>query len=220
MTTDFDHIRYVTANFHGLQGLKLIPFWLYLWTDAALTFLGLQNAWVLDHGLVLRLSCVFALGLLYGLIDLFYRHRYGQVERLRLTTGERMFWVMTWMLVAAGLVGYFVTSSGRGVIEHGRLATPFNVLILLMAWLLALRFTTHRHTSGDALSTLLGIGMGGLALLALIVEVTALGPFRAVPGAIAYVLLGGAALLVGARHHWLLTKAFGAVPTEEENHAA
>ncbi len=63
------------------------------------------------------------------------------------------------------------------------------------------------------------MGMGGLALVALVFEVTALGPFRAMPGAIAYVLVGGAALLVGARHHWLLTKAFGSVPAEEESHA-
>ncbi len=219
MTADFDHIRYVTANFHGLQGLKLIPFWLYLWIDAALTFAGLQNAWVLDHGVALRLGAVVVLGSLYGLITLYYRRRYGQVERLNATTGEKMFWVMTWMLVGAGLVVYFLTSWGRGMIENGRLATPFNVIILLMAWLLALRFTTHRQTSVDPLSVLLGMGMGGLALVALVFEVTALGPYRAVPGAIAYVLLGGATLLVGAWHHRLLTKAFGAFPTEEESHA-
>ncbi len=152
MTTDFDHIRYVTANFHGLQGLKLIPFWLYLWIDAALTFIGLQNKWALDHGVALRLGAVAVLGLLYGLITFYYRHRYGQVEGLKATTGTRMFWVMTWMLVGAGLLAYIFTAWGRGMIEHGRLAAPFNVIILLMAWLLALRFTTHRQTSADPLS--------------------------------------------------------------------
>ena len=219
MTADFKHIHYVTANFHGLQGLKLIPFWLYLWIDAALTFIGLQNAWALDHGFALRLGAIVVLGSLYGLITLFYRRRYGQVERLKATTGEKMFWVMTWMLVGAGLLAYLLTSAGRGTIENGRLATPFNVIILLLAWLLALRFTTHRQTSPDVLSALLGLGMGGLALLALILEVSALAPYRAVPGAIAYVLLGGATLLVGAWHHWLLTKAFGSIPEEEESHA-
>ena len=219
MTTDFNHIRYVTANFHGLQGLKFIPFWLFLWIDAALTFIGLQHEWVIEHGFGIRLGVVAVLALLYGLIAYYYRLRYGKVERLKLTPGERMFWVMTWMLVAAGLLAYIITSFGRGVIENGRLATPFNVIILLMAWLSALRFTTHRHTSDDPLTILLGMGMGGVALLGLVFEVTALGPFRAAPGAIAYVLLGGAALLLGARHHWLLTKAFGAIPEEEESHA-
>ena len=70
----------------------------------------------------------------------------------------------------------------------------------------------------DLLQGLRSLPMGGLSLLALLFEVTALGPFRAVPGAIAYVLLGGATLLVGARHHWLLTEAFGAIPKEEESH--
>ena len=41
--------------------------------------------------------------------------------------------------------------------------------------------------------------------------------FRASPGALAFALLGLATFLVGARHHWLLTRAFQPVPQPEES---
>ena len=219
MITDLHHIRYVTANFNGLQGLKLIPFGLFLWGEAALTYLGPQIPWIAESGILLRMALGALCLLLYWPITLYYRHSFGHVERLPANSGERVFWVMTWMLIGTGLLAYLLTAGGRGVIEHGRLATPLNVILLLISWLVALRFTTHRYTPSDVLSIFLGTGMAGVALLALLFEVTALVPFRAGPGALGFALLGGAAFLVGARHHRLLTQAFRAVPEEEKSDA-
>ena len=219
MNDNLTRIRYVTANFHGLQGLKLIPFGLFLWSEAALSYLGPQTPWLVESGLTLRSVVALLCVLIYGAIHTYYRRSFGHAERLPANSGERMFWLMTWMLLGFGVLVFFITSAGRGVIENGRLATPFNVLILLMAWLVALRFTTHRHAPADGWSILLGVGMASIALLALLFEVTALQPFRAEPVATAFVMLGVAAMLVGARHHWLLTEAFGTIPEEETRHA-
>lgn len=219
MTTDFHHLRYVTANFHGLQGLKLIPFGLFLWSEAALTYLGPQNPWLVEAGLGLRLAVGLLCFLVYGALHVYYRRSFGHAERLPANSGERMFWLMTWMLIGFAVLMYFITSAGRGVIEHGRLATPFNVLLLMMTWLIALRFTTHRHAPADGWSIVLGVGMAGVAMLALLFEVTALEPFRAEPVATAFAVLGVMALLIGVRHHWLLTEAFGTIPEEKESHA-
>ena len=219
MTTDLHHLRYITANFHGLQGLKLVPFGLFLWSEAALSYLGPQTPWLVEFGIILRAAAGLLCLLLYAALHTYYRRSFGRAERLPANSGERMFWLMTWMLLGFGVLVYFITSAGRGVLEHGRLATPFNVLILLITWLVALRFTTHRHAPADGWSILLGVGMAGIAMLALLFEVTALQPFRAEPVATAFAMLGVAAMLVGTRHHWLLTEAFGTIPEEETKHA-
>lgn len=217
MTADLKRIRYVTANFHGLQGLKLVPFGLYLWIDAALTYLGFQNTWFIEHGVSTRLVAVVFLALLYWVIAAYYRRAFGQVDRLPEEGGERMFWAMMWMLVGVGLFVVLIAMGGRGLIENGRLTSPLNVIILLITWLVALRFSTHRYAPTDGESIVLGVGMAGGALMALIFEVMALPPFRASRGALAFALLGLATFLVGARHHWLLTRAFQPVPQREES---
>ena len=188
-----------------------------LWIDAALTYLGFQNTWFIEHGVSTRLAAVVLLALLYWIIAAYYRRAFGQVDRLPDDGGERMFWAMTSMLVGVGLFVLFVAMGGRGLIEHGRLTSPLNVIILLITWLVALRFTTHRYAPADGESIVLGVGMAGGALLALSFEVMAVAPFRASPGALAFALLGLATFLVGARHHWLLTRAFQPIPQREES---
>ena len=134
MTADLKRIRYVTANFHGLQGLKLVPFGLYLWIDAALTYLGFQNTWFIEHGVSTRLVAVVLLALLYWIIAAYYRWAFGQVDRLPEEGGEQMFWAMMWMLVGVGLFVVFMAMGGRGLIENGRLTSPLNVIILLIIY--------------------------------------------------------------------------------------
>jgi hypothetical protein len=98
-------IRFVTANYHQLQGLRLVPLGLFLALWASFNVLGL-----LDPGrfspidrahFLTRIGLAFWLGLLLALAaPAYYRYRYGSVEPLDRRSRNR--WI------TAAVIGFFL----------------------------------------------------------------------------------------------------------------
>jgi hypothetical protein len=102
---DQNTIRFVTANYHQLQGLRLVPLGLFLALWGLLDLLGFFDpagfvsggrARVLTH-----IGIAFWVGLLLALAaPVYYRYRYGSVDPL--DRGSRNRWI------TAAVIGFFV----------------------------------------------------------------------------------------------------------------
>ncbi len=98
-------IRFVTANYHQLQGLRLVPLGLFLALWASLDWLGFFDPARFppgDHAKVLtRFGYAYWLGLLLALAaPAYYRYRYGSVDPFDRRSRNR--WI------TAAVIGFFV----------------------------------------------------------------------------------------------------------------
>jgi hypothetical protein len=98
-------IRFVTANYHQLQGLRLVPLGLFLALWASLDLLGFFDPARFapgDHAKVLtRIGFAYWLGLLLALAaPAYYRYRYGSVDPFDRRSRNR--WI------TAAVIGFFV----------------------------------------------------------------------------------------------------------------
>ena len=100
-----NEVRFVTANYHQLQGLRLVPLGLFLAFWASVDLLGLLDPAQFPPGdrvtVLTRIGFAYWLGLLLALAaPLYYRYRYGSVEPLDRRSRNR--WI------TAAVIGFFV----------------------------------------------------------------------------------------------------------------
>ena len=118
-------IRFVTANYHQLQGLRLVPLGLFLALWASLDWLGFYDPARFppaDRTMILtRTGYAFWLGLLLALAaPAYYRYRYGSVDPLDRHLRNR--WI------TAAVIGFFVLAR----IDRG-LQWPVSLSLLLVS---------------------------------------------------------------------------------------
>jgi hypothetical protein len=104
-TVEQSRIRFVTANYHQLQGLRLVPLGLFLALWAVLDLLGVFGHARFPAGLpaklLTRVGAAYNLGLLLALVaPLYYRYRYGSVDPLDRRSRNR--WI------TAAVIAFFV----------------------------------------------------------------------------------------------------------------
>jgi hypothetical protein len=73
----YDRIRFVTEYFASLQGLRLLPFWLFSALVNAAVLLQVDSIGIIVFGL---LGVVIAFFVVQPLFDRYYRERFGSVE--------------------------------------------------------------------------------------------------------------------------------------------
>jgi hypothetical protein len=100
-----DKIRFVTANYHQLQGLRLVPLGLLLALWASLDVLGFFDPARFPPGnrttALTRIGYAYWLGLLLALAaPAYYRYRYGSVDPFDRRSRNR--WI------TAAVIGFFV----------------------------------------------------------------------------------------------------------------
>lgn len=118
-------IRFVTANYRQLQGLRLVPLGLLLALWAMLDLLGFFDPARFPPGaraqVLTRIGLAYWLGLLLALVaPLYYRYRYGSVDPL--DRGSRNRWI------TAAVIGFFVL----GLIDRN-LKWPVSLQLLLVS---------------------------------------------------------------------------------------
>jgi hypothetical protein len=173
-----NRIRFVTANYQQLQGLRLVPLGLVLALWALCDVLGLLDAAGAAAGdrvkVLTRIGLACWLGLILALAaPLYYRYRYGSVDPLDRHSRNR--WI------TAAVIGFFVL----GGIDRN-LAGPVSLQMLLvsvslvitvwhdgrvrvhylapaMVWLAASFLPALNASPADLKITL--IGLGGLTLI-------------------------------------------------------
>jgi hypothetical protein len=118
-------IRFVTANYHQLQGLRLVPLGLFLAFWASADFLGFLDPAQFPPGdrarVLTRIGLAFWLGLLLAFAaPLYYRYHYGSVDSF--DRGSRNRWI------TAAVIGFFVLIP----IDRG-LQWPVSLQLLLVS---------------------------------------------------------------------------------------
>jgi hypothetical protein len=118
-------IRFVTANYHQLQGLRLVPLGLLLALWASLDWLGFFDPARFppaDRATVLtRIGFACWLGLLLALAaPVYYRYRYGSVEPFDRRSRNR--WI------TAAVIGFFVLARIDRVLQW-----PVSLQLLLVS---------------------------------------------------------------------------------------
>ena len=103
--TEDSKIRFVTANYAQLQGLRLVPLGAFLVLFAAMDLLGFMDAAGVPPAertrFLTRMGFAYWIALLLALAaPLYYRHRYGSVEGL--DRGQRNRWI------TAAVIGFLV----------------------------------------------------------------------------------------------------------------
>ena len=190
MTPDVERIRYVTGHFRALQGFRTVPLGLFVFF---LTQGG--QAWPA----VAQLGSVAVLAGLWALIDAYYRHAFGRVERLPTAGREVLFWVI------GGLA--FVGA----VVAEQAWQPPVSPTLLVLGVLLAYPWLLDRVRPYHAL-------FGGLValfgLLPLLPGVTREAPWWAFDGPAMGLLFGGGIILTGVLDHLLLVRTLPPAPAE------
>ena len=118
-------IRFVTANYHQLQGLRLVPLGLFLALWASLDWLGFFDPARFppaDRARILTWTgLAFWLGLVLAIAaPVYYRRRYGSVDPF--DRGSRNRWI------TAAVIGFFVLAR----IDRG-LQWPVSLQLLLVS---------------------------------------------------------------------------------------
>ena len=103
--TEDSKIRFVTANYAQLQGLRLVPLGVFLVLFAAMDLMGFMDAAGVPPAdrtrFLTRMGLAYWLAILLALAaPLYYRHRYGSVEGLDRSRRNR--WI------TAAVIGFLV----------------------------------------------------------------------------------------------------------------
>lgn len=193
MDTRMENVRSLTENFKQLQGLRAIPFGLYVLLEAAgRAGWGPRAGSEPLHGLLTLLS-IAALALLYFGIGAYYRKTFGVVRAPRKQWGvlELLMWPV--LIAMIGLDTY--------------LDLPVNFTFLYVAALFLVPYFRDRRRSH-------------YALLAVVLAVFAFGGYRAEfeTGSLGFTVMGFAFVAVGILDHLLLVRALPPAPVEEVAH--
>jgi hypothetical protein len=148
---DLQRIRFVTANYSRLQGLKTIPPGLVLvmtilWSNA-------QKGRARD----LTLPVIYLIGgvLLYVLFDRYYREKYGRVQQTLRSLSEDIILSTAFSLVA--IAGFFADTS---------LSLPVSVFALLFAAGLSLDYLRMVRIAGMRTGTVFPAALVCIGLIA------------------------------------------------------
>ena len=198
-------VQFVTANYHQLQGLRLVPLGLFLALWASFSWLGFFDPARFPPGdrakVLTWIGLAFWLGLVLALAaPAYYRYRYGSVDPL--DRGSRNRWI------TAAVIGFFVLAR---IDRH--LQWPVSLQLLLVS--LALFITVwhdgrvRRHYLAPALVWLAVSFLPAWDVSPALFRMTVFG-------------LGGLTLVgCGIGDHLLLTRTL-AIPrtTDDAPHAA
>ncbi len=84
MSNNIEDIRYLTAHLNELQGLRYLPFGLFLLSEGLSTYTWAPwGSWVGSTLNVFNFVIIFCLVVLYGFIRMYYESSFGEVIPLR-----------------------------------------------------------------------------------------------------------------------------------------
>ena len=152
-----------------------------------------------DWPAVAQLGAVAALAGLWALIDAYYRHAFGRVERLPMARRE----VLVWVIGGAAFVG--------AVLAEQAWQPPFSPALLVLGLLLAYPWLKDRVRPYHAL---FGGFVALFGLLPLLPGLTRETPWWAFDGAAMGLLFGTGVILTGVLDHLLLVRTLPPAPAE------
>jgi hypothetical protein len=195
MTTELATVQYVTSHFKALQGLRIVPFGLFflmgaLGSLAWTPWSGFMTAGIREDSLIIAA----AMFLLYGLISVYYRRRFGTVVPEEKSDKQ--------IRRAAALWGVFVVA----LIIDFYYRWPVNFMMLSLAACFAFAGFDGSRRYGQIL---LGAVCAVWAVFPLLLGRNESTPYEAVfgiPFAAWYGIVGITFVLVGIADHLLLVR--------------
>lgn len=158
---DLKRVRYIAANYRGLQGLRMLPWFLWMLALCAINPLTGLPQGRFDYQLLIVVPGIVVPWLLSRWIGSYYDRTFGRVVSLK--RGTSVEWLAGAAAVIVAYVGFFVDSMQR---------LPLSVTGLIIAatmfvgWWMSGRFSLHSAIlaallAGISLLPLTGIPSGG-----------------------------------------------------------
>jgi hypothetical protein len=153
--SELDRIRFVTANYSRLQGLKIVPpglllFLIALWTNAEASP---------SRDLALPILLMVAGIIVYPLIDRYYRRNYGRVDQNR-----NEFWLdVLFSTIVSGLAiaAVFIDMAGKLPVSFFALLFMVSLIVDYM-WMLRRSKAQSWRIFPSALAVIILIGVTSL----------------------------------------------------------
>lgn len=187
MGNQYEKIRFLTSNFNELQGLRIIPFGLFLMVPllgrmAGTPWTGFMHGW----GLLVTALLIA----LYGLIMLYYRHQFGDVKQKESKKDRSVLWFGFFAFIAAFVLDIVLT-------------LPMSLTWLMVGVLVLLDGLRGARRYGFVI-------VGALIALSSFWPIV-FGTYEGWDHTILYALIGTGLILAGIFEHWRFLHAFKSV---------
>ena len=104
MSNNFEDIRYLTAHLKELQGLRYLPFGIFLLSEGLSSYAWAPwGSWIGNIN-VLNTVIIICLVILYGFIRMYYESSFGEVIPLKMSRRQLLILLSAHILVILGIV--------------------------------------------------------------------------------------------------------------------
>lgn len=161
LSAEMQRVRVVTANYNYLQGLRLVPFGVWLLLNAIIDAGWYLPAWIPDWLIVgTYILGPFVALVLYWLIGRYYNHIFGYVQPMQSASTSKLAWKWNVVIIVSATVWLvsFLQRPSLSISVTGLLLAG----MCLINWWQMKSFSTHYFFVAVALGA-----ASGLALLSL-----------------------------------------------------